>query len=287
MIHVLITGKTGFIGNAVQNRLSDFPLFFTPSLQSIRDNAWRIVGFKGYNAIVHTAGIAHVQSDPSLEGEYMRVNRDLTLAIAKRAKADGVRHFIFMSSIIVYGDASCAGERKIITPDTVPCPSGAYGQSKLEAENGLLALADDHFKVSIIRSPMVYGRGCKGNYNTLSILARKLPVFPDFDNYRSAIYVGNLAELIRIILEKGLEGTFCPQDEFITSTRNMVERIARARGKKIRFLKCLNPLVRLAGKSGVVRRAFGDMAYAPEMSAFPDNYRIYDPDASIRNTEIQ
>ena len=287
MINVLVTGKTGFIGNALLCRLSEFPGDFRAESISVRGDDWRKTGFRGVDAVVHTAGIAHVRPDPSLEAEYMRVNRDLAVEVARRAKADGVRQFIFLSSIIVYGDAAPAGKPKLIRPDTPPAPSGAYGRSKLEAEEGILALADENFRVAVIRPPMVYGKGCKGNYNTLSALVRKLPVFPDLENHRSVLYVGNLAECIRVILRDGLEGFFFPQDESVTSTRELAERIARARGRKIRFLKCLDPLVKLAGRGGVVRRAFGDLAYDPDMSAFPENYRIYDPETSVRNTEIQ
>jgi len=287
MINVLVTGRTSFIGNAVIDRLSEFPDSFSARRASVRDDAWRETGFKGIDAVLHAAGIAHIKPDPSLEAEYMRVNRDLAIEVAERAKADGVRHFIFLSSIIVYGDAAPAGKTKIIGPDTPAAPSGAYGRSKLEAEKGILALADENFRVSVIRPPMVYGKGCKGNYNTLSALARKMPVFPAFNNRRSVLYVGNLAECIRIILEKKLDGLFFPQEEKTVSTAELVSRIARAHGRKIHFLRCLNPLVKLAGQKGVVRRAFGDLAYDPGMSVLPGNYRIYDPDTSIRLTEIQ
>lgn len=287
MMRVLVTGRTSFIGNAVIRHLSEFPGDFSAESVSVRDNTWRETGFGGFDAILHAAGIAHIKSDPSLEEKYMRVNRDLAVEIARRAKADGVKHFIFLSSIIVYGDASPAGKEKLIRPDTPTAPSGAYGKSKLEAEKGILALADENFRVSVIRPPMVYGKGCKGNYNMLSSLAHKIPIFPAFENNRSIIYVGNLAECIRIILKNGLEGIFFPQDEKSVSVWKLVERIARVHGRKIHFLRCLNPLVRLTGKTGIVRRAFGDLAYAPEMSILPENYRIYDPDTSIRNTEIQ
>jgi len=286
MIDLLITGKSSFIGGAVQERLSEFPDDYRVSAVSVRDDEWKESGFAGHDAILHAAGIAHVSPDPALEEAYCRVNRDLTIEIARRAKADGVKHFIFLSSMIVYGDAPAAGVRNRIHKNTAPSPSNAYGQSKLDAEKGILALEDECFRVAIIRPCMVYGKGCKGNYNTLSRLARKLPVFPKFENERSVLYSGNLAECIRLILDGGLRGTFFPQDEKIVSVPELVERIARVHGRKMIFLKCLNPLVKLAGKKGIVRRAFGDLAYDPEMSAAPGNYRIYDPETSIRKTEI-
>lgn len=287
MIEVLITGRSGFIARAVEGRLAEFPEVYRAATVSVRGGEWRERGFAGCDAVVHTAGIAHVSPDPALADEYRRVNRDLTLEIARRARADGVKQFIFLSSMIVYGDAPPAGVRRIIQRDTPPNPANAYGQSKLDAERGLMALADDHFQVAILRPPMVYGRGCRGNYNALSRMARRLPVFPAFENRRSVLYVGNLAECIRLILEDGGGGLYFPQDEKIVSVPEMVDAIARVHGRRMRFLRCLNPWVRLLGRRGLARRAFGDMAYDPGMSAAPGNYRLYDLEASIRETEIQ
>ena len=286
MLRVLITGKSSFIGCAAADRLSQFPEDFSVEQVSLREKSLQDMSFRGFDAVIHAAGIAHVNPDPSLEGEYMRVNRGLAVETARKARADGVRHFIFLSSIIVYGDAAPAGRERIIGPDTPPAPAGAYGQSKLEAEEGIRALACEDFTVSVLRLPMVYGRGCKGNYNALSALARRLPLFPALRNHRSVLYIGNLAECIRIILNSRLGGLFFPQDEEMTSTRELAERIARAHGRKIHFLGCLDPLVKLAGRRGIVRRAFGDMAYAPEMSLLPGDYRIYTPDDAVRSTEI-
>ena len=207
------------------------------------------------------------------------------MEIAKKAKAEGVKQFIFLSSMIVFGEASPAGVRRTITAETVPAPVNAYGQSKLDAENGLRALEDDSFRVAIIRPPMVYGPGCKGNYNTLVRLSRKLPVFPEFDNRRSMIYVENLAELIRLIALRRDRGIFHPQDASARSVTDIVRQICAVHQKPMRFLSILAPLVRLAGRGGIVRRAFGDMVYEPSMSDYPENYRIVGFEEAIRRTE--
>lgn len=285
MIDLLITGKSSFIGGAVRERLAEFPEKYRVETISVRGDEWKKTGFAGYDALLHAAGIAHISPDPSLEEAYYRINRDLTIEIAKRAKADGVKHFIFLSSMIVYGEASAAGTRARIHRDTPPAPANAYGKSKLEAEKGVLALEGEGFKVTIIRPCMVYGKGCKGNYNALAKLAKRFPVFPKFVNERSVLYAGNLAECVRLILDGGMGGIFYPQDEKIVSVAELVEMIAEAHGKRKLFLRCLNPLVKLMGGRGIVRRAFGDMAYDPDMSEAPGDYRRYTTKEAVCMTE--
>ena len=284
MIKLLITGKNSFIGGAVLAHLKD-SREITAEAVSVRGGAWKNIDFSGFDAVLHAAGIAHVSPDPSLSEQYESINHRLTVEIAKKAKAQGVKQFIFLSSMIVFGEASPAGVRKTITPDTKPAPVNAYGQSKLDAENDLLALEDETFRVAVIRPPMVYGAGCKGNYNTLVKLAKKLPVFPGFDNRRSMIYVENLAELIRLIALRGDRGVFHPQDGQPRSGTEIVRAICAVHQKPMRFLRILAPLVRLAGRRGIVRRAFGDMAYDRCMSEYPENYRIVGFEEAVRRTE--
>lgn len=287
MINVLITGGSGFIAGAVKKRLEQFPDRYRVETVSLRGDAWKARGFAGWDCVVHTAGIAHVKQDYELVAAYFRVNRDLALEAARRAKADGVNHFIYLSSMSVYGDALPAGVRRRIDGRTPPAPTNAYGQSKLEAEAGLRRLADADFAVAALRPPMVYGRGCKGNYNALRKLALRLPVFPRFENERSVLYVENLAECVRLIIDGRLRGLFFPQDAQTVSTAALAGAIVRAHGRKLPLLRCLNPVVRLLGRSGMGRRAFGDMAYDPAISARPEGYRVCDFETSILKTEIE
>ena len=285
MKSVAITGRSSFIGNALRERLEAFPERYRVRMVSLRGEDWRGEGFAGADCVVHAAGIAHIKAKSIPDADYYRVNRDLALEAARRAKADGARQFVLLSSAIVYGEASPAGARRQIGPDTPTAPANAYGRSKLEAEQGLLALADEGFRVAVVRPPMVYGRGCKGNYNQLARLAGALPVFPRFDNARSVLYVENLAECLRLILDAEAGGLFFPQDARQLSTAELVDLVARARGRRVRFLRCLNPAVRLLGRRGIVRRAFGDMAYDSSMSRAPGDYRRFDTQTAIRRTE--
>lgn len=284
MLKMLITGANGFIANAVLNHLKDSTEIKAAAI-SVRGDDWQKLDFSQYDCILHTAGVAHVDPDPSLADQYEKINHRLTVAIAKKAKAEGVGQFIFLSSIIVFGEASRAGVRHTITSRTRPTPVNAYGQSKLDAEKDLRAMESDSFRAAIIRPPMVYGKGCKGNYNTLAKLARKLPVFPEFYNNRSMIYVENLAELIRLIALRRDRGTFHPQDLVPRSVTEIVHEICHVHGKSMRFWRILSPLVRLTGFRGLVRRAFGDVCYSRTMSEYPENYRIVGFQEAIRRTE--
>lgn len=284
MLEMLITGANGFIGSAVRERLKDSAEIRVSTL-SVRDGAWREFDFSKYDCVLHAAGIAHVSPDPSLAQAYDEVNHRLTAEIAARAKEAGVGQFIFLSSMIVFGEAAPAGVRRTVGGRTVPAPANAYGQSKLDAENALRAMEDERFRVVILRPPMVYGRGCKGNYNALVKLARRLPVFPDFANQRSMIYVENLAELIRAAALDRASGTFHPRDGQPRSVTEIVRAICGVHRKRMHFSRALSPLVRLAGRRGLARRAFGDMAYDDSAPDYPADYRLCDFAEGIRRTE--
>ncbi|HBP38384.1 MAG TPA: NAD-dependent epimerase [Clostridiales bacterium] len=284
---ILITGQNSFIGTSFENwcmRLNTDYQFTTIDMQE--DN-WRYFDMSAFDTVFHVAGIAHVSFDPKLKPLYERVNRDLTLETARKAKSDGVRQFIFMSSIIVYGDSSPIGISKIISRDTKPEPSNDYGRSKLQAEQGLLALQSDQFRVAIIRPPMVYGKGSKGNYPKLAKFAGSFPLFPDIRNQRSLIHIDNLCEFIRLTVDHEAAGIFYPQNREHASTSEIVRLIAEVRGKKIRLIRLFNPLLRLLGKRvHLISRTFGNLAYDLSLSDYYDYaYCIHDLADSIRATE--
>ena len=203
---------------------------------------------------------------------------------ADKAKRDGVRQFIFMSSIIVYGD-STAGE-SIIDQNTVPGPSNFYGDSKLQAEKGLCTLQDDNFRLVILRPPMIYGKDSKGNYPKLAKAAQKLPIFPDFDNQRSMLYIDNLCEFIRLMVENEESGLFFPQNKEYVKTSEMVRLIAEAHGKRIKLVKTFNPIIRgMLGRVGIVKKVFRNLVYQKAMSEYKEEYRIRDFYDSVNETE--
>ena len=196
-----------------------------------------------------------------------------------------LKQFVFMSSIIVYGDSS--SNRRVITRETVPTPSNDYGRSKLQAEQGITPLESDSFKVVILRSPMVYGKGSKGNYSKLAKLAKKLSIFPDIDNERSMIHIDNLCEFVRLMIDNEERGLFFPQNNEYVKTSEMMRLIAEAHGKRVRLVKWFNGVLRAAsGRLSVVNKAFGNLAYEHEMSLYDKaNYRIRDFRESIELSE--
>ena len=239
------------------------------------------------------AGIAHVdikKTDEKRQKKYYEINTDLAVEACKKAKAEGVKQFIFMSSAIIYGESAQTGKQKKISKETIPCPAGHYGNSKWLADQGVRELADDSFTVSVIRSPMVYGKGCKGNYQTLSLISRKMIVFPDVNNERSMLYIDNLCEFLCQIAIKGEGGVFWPQNKNCVSTSDLVREIAAARGHKILVNKVFNWIPAMAslvpGKmKKLSQKAFGSLSYDMTISDYDFEYRVVDFKTSIERTE--
>jgi UDP-glucose 4-epimerase len=175
-------------------------------------------------------------------------------------------------------------EYGIINKETPPRPKSNYGRSKLQAEEMIKTLESDSFIITILRPPMVYGNKCKGNYPKLAKLAKKLPVFPDIDNKRSMIYIDNLSEFIKILIDECESGLFYPQDLEYVRTSEMVRLIADAHGKKIKLTKVFNPLLKLL-RINIVNKVFGNLVYEKDLSVYKKNYQVYDFQSSIFMTE--
>lgn len=276
MKRVLITGAGSYIGTKVENWLKQYPEDFSvDSVDTINDN-WKKADFTKYDVVYNVAGIAHVKSAKGDGPLYYAVNRDMVIAIAKAAKEAGVKQFIHMSSMIVYKEVKTL-EGKQIHKDTEPAPNGFYGDSKLQGEKGCLELADDKFKVCIMRPPMIYGPGCKGNFPRLVSLAKKTPIFPAWHNKRSMLYIDNLCEFVRQLIVNGVCGIVFPQNDEYADTVEIVRYFSKANGKKIWITSCLNPLVRLLGD--IVRpigKMFSDSTYDKELSSYPFDYNVVD-----------
>lgn len=286
MKKILITGADSYIGTSFEKWVGKYPEKYLVDTIDLKDGTWIEKDFSGYDVVFHVAGIAHVSLDPNMEALYYKVNRDLTIQTAKKAKSEGVNQFIFMSSIIVYGDSSYKNKKRVITEDTIPEPTNFYGNSKLQAEEGIKYFEDETYKIVIIRPPMIYGKGSKGNYPKLSQYAKKFPIFPDIDNQRSMLHVDNLCEFIRLMIENEEQGLFFPQNAEYIKTSEMVSLIAEVHGRKIILTKIFNPIIELMfGNVRIIEKVFGDFIYVKSLSEYNVNYRINDLRESIENTE--
>lgn len=284
MKKILITGKNSFVGNSLEKWLGKYPEKYMVDKISLRSDAWKEKDFAKYDVIVHVAGIAHVSTSPEMKEKYFKVNRDLTIETAKKSKAEGVKQFIFLSSIIVYGEK--INENGYINKDTVPIPTNFYGESKLQAEKGIKALESANFKVAIVRPPMIYGKGSKGNYPKLAKAARTLPVFPDIDNQRSMLHIDNLCEFLRMLIDNEETGLFFPQNKEYVMTSEMVRLIAEIHGRRIKLVKVFNPLLRLMSrKVKIINKVFGNLYYDKSLSYYKENYQLRDLRTSIELTE--
>lgn len=306
MKRILIAGANSYIGTSIERYLLEYNAsqgreLYRVDTISQRDPVWESYDFSGYDAVFQASGIAHVDTGAVTKEQralYYQVNCDLAVATARKAQEAGVGLFIYPSSVIVYGDS--APYRKscksigVITPETPANNTHFYGNSKIRAEEelGRLAEAPKDMQIAILRLPMVYGKGSKGNYPLLAKLADRLPFFPNIQNQRSMIYIENLCEFIRQRIEEGQGGLYFPQNAEYTSTSRMVQEIAAAHGKKLRLLTLMNPLVALAarmpGKVGTMaNKAFGSLTIDRSMSGDMSGYCLYDLQESIRRTEGQ
>lgn len=229
---------------------------------------------------MHVAGIAHIKETKENEGLYYKVNRDLTYEIAQKAKNEGVKQFIFLSSMSVYGIME-----GVISADTPVKPNSAYGRSKLEGEKLIENLHDASFTVAILRPPMVYGNNCRGNYTKLAALALKTPVFPKVDNKRSMIYIDNLSEFNKHLIDNRSGGYFFPQNADYVNTSEMVRLIAEAHKKQIFLTKLFNPILKILNFR-TVNKVFGELKYDMSMSEYMNEYRVCGFRQSVQKTEL-
>lgn len=276
MKKILITGAGSYIGTAFAAFAKD--RYQIDTLDTLGD-AWRTADLSGYDVVFHVAGLAHQKETKENAPLYYTVNRDLAVDMANKAKNEGVEQFIFLSTMSVYGR-----ETGVITPETPPAPASHYGRSKWEAEQAITPLQDEHFRVCILRPPMVYGFGCKGNFQTVVKLVKKLPVFPRIKNERSMIYIENLCAFVAMAIDQRLDGLYFPQNREYLSTCRMASVLADTMGKSLYMsylcgfgVWVLRPFV------GMLKKAFGSLIYeGTEQHNF--SYCIAETDDSLRNS---
>ncbi len=290
MKKILITGANSYIGVSFENYIkTNYPEFYSIDTVDMIDGTWREKNFSEYDAVFHVAGLAHAdigKVSDEVKAKYYAVNTELTVETAKKAKVDGAKQFIFMSSAIVYGASAPIGKSKVITANTEPSPANFYGDSKLQAEKGILPLQSENFNVVVLRPPMIYGKNSKGNYPTLAKFAKKLPLFPYVKNERSMLYVENLCEFVRLMIENNERGIFHPQNAEYSNTTELVKMIAKAHDKKIWTPKGFGWMLKIMSHiTGLVNKAFGSMSFDMDISEYKVNYRVCGFEKSIERTE--
>lgn len=278
---ILITGANSFVGTSVEKWLGKEPGKYSVDTVDTIDGKWKAADFSRYDVVFHVAGIAHVDPKPEMAPLYYKVNRDLTIEIAKWSKEHGVKQFVFMSSMIVY-HASKSLKGTIIDATTKPKPNDFYGDSKLQAENGLKELESEGFKVAILRPCMIYGANGKGNFQRLARLAKKTPVFPAWHNKRSMLYIDNLSEFVRQAIDRELSGTFHLQNREYADT---VE-ICRHYNPSLMCSRIFNPFVWLgAFVLKPLCKMFANQYYTPDLTSYDFDYQIVSfPDSLNRIT---
>ncbi|MEY8257777.1 NAD-dependent epimerase/dehydratase family protein [Erysipelotrichaceae bacterium 66-17] len=278
MKRILITGKSSYLANQFRSFLSGNENYQI-DLISVREG-WKDSDFSSYDVVVHMAGLAHSSPKDDEKEKYYAINRDLAIEVARKAKQDGCAQFVFMSSVIVYGS-----HHTLITKDTPLCPDNFYGDSKKQAEEGILPLQNESFHVAVIRPPMIYGPGSKGNYRLLSRFSCVTPFFPNVYNERSMLYVDNFCACLKGMIDTGAGGIFLPQNKEIVSTVQLVKEIAKVHHHPLVVLKGLNPFISLLRKKSLFNKVFGSLVIDPVLSKFDFEYQIVPFELSIENTE--
>lgn len=277
MKSILITGKNSYVGTNVEKWLQQYPDKYKVDTLDMLDQNWKEFDFSKYDVVFHVAGIAHSTPKKSQEALYYKVNTDLVIETATIAKEAGVKQFIFMSSMIVYNK-----KEKRITKDTLPNPDNFYGNSKLQAEIGLQKLDSQDFKIVVLRPPMIYGPNSKGNFPKLMSFAKKSFIFPNFKNKRSMLYIDNLSNSIKYLIDEETQGTYFPQNSDYMCTTGIVRETAKLTGKKIWFTKIFNPVIYLfRGFVSVVNKMFSDSYYDLEMSKELISFNVVTNSGSI------
>lgn len=280
MINVLITGANSSIGNAIEQQLNNNSKLFRVDVIDTLNDEWKNAKFNKYQVVINVAGIVHrnhKQTDPSL---YFSINRDMAIEIARTSKDAGVKHFIQMSTMSVYGI-----ETGRISNETKANPVNNYAASKLEADEKLIEMNSKEFIVSIIRPPMVYGYNAPGNYNKISKVIKKFRFFPKVDNKRSFIFTENLARFIEKVIQNGIDGIQHPQNDLVVSTLQMAEAISKAHNQKLRVIPNIFGVFNILKKLPVFRKIFGTLYYDESLKTI--KYEQVDFEKSIMITESE
>lgn len=276
MKRILITGANSYIGTSFDHYMRQWPEQYHIDTVDMIDGTWQNMSFEGYDTVFHVAGIAHKKETNDNKHTYYEINRDLAVETAKKSKAEHVGQFIFLSSMSIYGM-----DTGIISRETIPNPKSNYGKSKMQAEDIIKDMESQGFKIAILRPPMVYGKGCKGNFQGLIRIIQSTPIFPSIHNQRSMLYIDNLCECVKIMIDRSKNGLFFPQNIEYTDTSHMAQLIAKQLEKRLYFSATAGLCIKVVSLFvPAARKAFGSLVYdCPDEFEFA--YNVVDLDSSI------
>ena len=287
-MRIIITGLNSYIGNSLQSYIQKIDSESQISQLDVVGEQWKEFDFSGYDAVVHVAAIVH-RKEPISSEEYNRVNAELTTQIAEKAKAQGVKQFVFLSSMAVYGmEKSLRKKKSVISHEAVLAPCSLYGQSKYLAEQKIAELEDENFLVTIVRPPNVYGPGCKGGYiTTYAKIVRKLPAIPKaFTSVKqSVLYIDNLCHFIYLLILGQKRGIYTPHDSENVSAVEIMQYISESLELKKKTSAFLGLFIYLTSSLPLVRKGYGGIAYGEEDSHREEfDYQIVSTKEGMKRT---
>lgn len=281
---ILLTGATGFVGSALTSELLRYHYEVVAGVRKIStdlpneirqeavgdfssDTEWSVV-LQGVDVVVHSAARVHVINENNVDSlsDYRKDNVDVTLNLARQAAAEGVRRFIFISSVKVNGEMTAYGHA--FKPDDLAVNTDPYALSKYEAEQELMALSEiTGMEIVIIRPPLIYGPGVRANFLALMKWVNKgIPLpFGAVHNKRSLLALDNLLDFVICCINhpKAANQIFLISDEEDVSTAELVQKVANALGKRLILLpvpiNLMKLVAKLIGKEDIVTRLFGSL----------------------------
>lgn len=257
MKKVLVVGANSYIGKKFKEYVDiNYNNEIMVDMVSATNGSWEKVDFAKFEVVIHLAAIVHRKENKRRKSLYYKVNYQLAVDVAMKAKRCNVKQFIFMSTAAVYGNQIGS-----ITSNTITRPITYYGQSKLSAEKAITEICNEELTVCILRPPMVYGVGCKGNYTNLRKFAVLSPIFPNYQNKRSVIHIDTLTEYIVDVIRNRRSGIYHPQDKELITTYKLVTDIRNQIGKKTLLINEFNLLIETLLKHNKLKKVFGDFYY--------------------------
>ncbi|AIQ37496.1 hypothetical protein R50345_24415 [Paenibacillus sp. FSL R5-0345] len=263
---ILITGEKSYIGKKFGLWLSQWPEDYEIDFIPVRDEKWREKDFSQFDVLFHVAALVHRKEKSSMHDLYYTINKELTIELSKKAKKDGVKQFVFLSTMAVYGLEGSMKKNIVINKNTKENPNTLYGETKLQAEKELLKMEDNDYIISIIRPPMIYGPNCPGNFKKLKRLVLASPIFPKIRSKRSMLYIDNLSDFIRVLINKKKSGVFHPQNPEYIDIQEMIKAIALNNNKKIYLSEILAKMILLLPSLKIANKLFGSLVYDFELT---------------------